>query len=225
MRLLPASTSGLCDASEATPRGLDRDDWAELSRIRHEPTRKRKIAVRTVLRFALSKAVGGQVPSSAWRFARSPGGRPFVALRIPKVYFSVSHTDGLSVIAVSRICPVGIDTEVEQSRADTQFIQSFLSRRELVAIASIAPEERPAALMRFWTLKEAYAKLVGIGVSADFRSLEFALDAPRDTYDPGAPEEYMATRFRTWRWRGPCGPCHVALATGHPQGIRQYCHG
>jgi 4'-phosphopantetheinyl transferase len=216
MRFLPTNTFGFYAASEVIPRALDWHDWDELTRIRHEPTRNRKIAVRAVLRFALSHTVDGHVSPSAWRFARSADGRPFVAVGMPKVHFSVSHTDGLSVIAVSRSFPVGIDTEVEQISDDTRFIRSFLSPRELMALASIEPEERAAVLLKLWTLKEAYVKLVGVGVGADFRHLEFGLDPPHLMYDRGATLESVATRFRTWRLPGPRGACHVALAIGHP---------
>ena len=216
MRLLPTSTFGFGAASKVITRALDWNDWDELNRIRHEPTRNRKIAVRAVLRFALSHVAGGYVSPSGWRFARSADGRPLAAVGMPKVHFSVSHTDGLSVIAASRNCPVGIDTEVDRRYDDIRFIRSFLSPRELMALASIQPEERAAVLLKLWTLKEAYAKLVGIGVAADFRHLEFGLDPPHVMYDRSATVESVATRFRTWRLRGPRGACHVALAIGHP---------
>jgi 4'-phosphopantetheinyl transferase len=200
---------------------LNQDDRDEIAQVRHEATRNRKLAARVALRFALSHAADGEIPPSAWRFEKTVNGRPLVAADLPLVRFSVSHTDGLSAIAVSRTRPVGIDIEAEPCCADPEFIQSFLSTRERAGLARLSQTERAGALLKLWTLKEAYAKLVGTGLAADLRSFEFDLDPPRLLSGCEAAEKELATRFKLWRSPSPRGFCHLALAVGQPQIRRQ----
>jgi 4'-phosphopantetheinyl transferase len=206
----------------AANRVLTRADWDEINGIRHAATRLRAIAARTALRTALSHAVDGQVPASAWRLARTPCGKPYVCPELPPVHFNVSHTDGLSVIAVSRDRPVGIDIEANQISLDDEFVRTFLSRREWDAVRRLPQGRRQHDTIRLWTLKEAYAKLLGTGISADFKSLEFQLDPARLMSSRESAKEGRGTRFLSWSVSGPTGSCQLTLAIGQPRPRRTH---
>jgi 4'-phosphopantetheinyl transferase len=202
-------------------RVLTQADWDEIDGIRHAATRLRTIAARTALRTVLSHAVDGQVPASAWRLSRTPCGKPYVHPDLPPVHFNVSHTDGLSVIAVSRDRPVGIDVEAAQTSLEEEFVRTFLSRPEWNGVRRLPEARRQRDVVRLWTLKEAYAKLLGTGISADFTSLEFHLD-PARLMSNGVSVEDRGTRFLSWSVSGPKGSCHLALAIGQPRPRRTH---
>jgi phosphopantetheinyl transferase len=93
-------------------------------------------------------------------------GRPTLPL-VPAPDFSLAHTDGLALIAVGAIGPVGID--VERSRpvklgADriTRLIDVGAALAGAGKDAASAPVD--AAVIRAWTRLEAFGKALGTGI-------------------------------------------------------------
>jgi len=209
-----------CAAADGALDGLRESlthaDLAEINRVRHEATRAHMATARAQLRIALTHAVSGRIPAHAWRFERAASGQLSVHPDLPRLRFSVSHTDGLAAVAVSRHRPVGIDIEAEHGAMDGAFLKAFLSRREWKAMRRLPEAERARAAIHRWTLKEAYAKLLGIGLAADLTGFEFHLDPARLMSHCEAADAGRGTRFWTWPVPGPRGSCHLALAVGQP---------
>jgi 4'-phosphopantetheinyl transferase len=205
----------------STDRLLAADDWKEIDGVRHAGTRTRMIAARSTLRTALSRLVGQQVVPTAWRFARTALGRPYIVHpELRSVHFSVSHSDGLSVIAVSPGRPVGIDVEAEHSGLEDEFVRSFLSRREWSGIQFAPEAQRRRDIIRLWTLKEAYTKLLGIGITADLKGFEFELDPLRLVPGLASSEQRRPPSFHGFSVDGPRGRHQLALAVGCKEGAR-----
>ena len=201
-------------------RVLTEADWEEIDGVRHAGTRTRMIAARKTLRTALSRLVGQQVEPTAWRFARSPLGKPYVLPDLPCVHFSVSHTDGLSVVAVSRDRRIGIDIEAEQSGLEHEFVRSFLSQREWNAVSLLSEAQRRRDVIRLWTLKEAYTKLLGIGIATDLQSFEFKLDPPQLVPSPAIARPGPPASFYSLSVDAPRSLYQLALAVGRKDGGR-----
>ena len=70
-------------------------------------------------------------------------------------------------------------------------------------------------LIRLWTLKEAYAKLIGIGAGVDFSSLGFSFISLRLTHGAACENELQA-HFETMFVSNGNGLSHVSLAIGMP---------
>ncbi|MFF0504113.1 4'-phosphopantetheinyl transferase family protein [Streptomyces fimicarius] len=94
----------------------------------------------------------------------APHGRP--VLPGEPLHFSLSHCDGLSLIAVAA-APVGVDVEPVPDPRTLVEAADVLHPMEAVELAALAPMSRPAAFARVWTRKEAYLKGLGIGLGAD----------------------------------------------------------
>jgi 4'-phosphopantetheinyl transferase len=195
---------------------LDREDWQAIARVRDEHARDLLRATRITLRRALSHAVGNQIQPEAWRFQTSAYGKPQVTrgAGLPRVQFCVSHIDTMAVIAVSRDAPVGVDIETIGQSCDATLIEGFCSPRERRALAHLNGPHRARAFARLWTLKEAYAKLTGTGLAADFRFLEFGAGpelfsvACQTQHGPGE------VTLQSWLTQTPAGSCQVAVAVG-----------
>lgn len=94
------------------------------------------------------------------------------ALSAPDLCFNISHSHGLAVCAFA---PEAVGIDVEMIRP----VRENLARRilsaaeyERFAIAGISSDE---VFMRFWTLKEAYGKQIGLGISYPVSDTSFAL--------------------------------------------------
>ncbi|MFE0701009.1 4'-phosphopantetheinyl transferase family protein [Streptomyces sp. NPDC058872] len=93
-----------------------------------------------------------------------PHGRPVLPGR--RLHFSLSHCEGLSLIALAST-PVGVDIERVPAPHTVAEASEVLHPAEAAELATLAPALRPAAFARVWTRKEAYLKGLGIGLGAD----------------------------------------------------------
>lgn len=95
----------------------------------------------------------------------------------PEVHFNLSHAKGIAACIVSgREC--GIDCEsVREFRPNVMKRAFTEAERELVM--SSAEDERDLMFFRIWTLKEAYIKMIGKGLSFPLNEAEFGFDNGR----------------------------------------------
>lgn len=107
-------------------------------------------------------------------FSSNKYGKPF--LPGCNFQFNLSHSGTFALLAVSPVHKVGID--VEQVRPDVEMDnlgRRFFSQSENSELMSILPEVRMTAFYRCWTLKEAYIKAHGLGLSLPLDSFDVSL--------------------------------------------------
>lgn len=92
------------------------------------------------------------------------------------VYFSITHTKHHVFCALSHR-PIGIDAEEADRDIDLRLAEKILSPKEK-AQWSACPDKR-LGLLRFWVLKESYAKLCGRGWGGYLCETDFDLNDPR----------------------------------------------
>jgi 4'-phosphopantetheinyl transferase len=191
---------------------LDGHDWAAIGRIRDVALRDHARATRIALRLALSHAVAGAVSPRGWRFSRTSYGKPQIAPELPQMHFCMSHTDAVSVIAVSAHAPVGVDAETMVESLDDKLVASFCSAAERRALARLPAGERQRAFTELWTLKEAYSKLTGTGLATDFRSVAFQVETGRQVADRHTEHRLGDARLISWHAEAAGGLAHVSVA-------------
>lgn len=101
-------------------------------------------------------------------------GKPYFA--DSPVHFSISHTKGLVFCVLSRK-NVGMDAEPVDRPIDLRLAQKILSPGELARYE--AADHKQAALLKLWVLKEAHAKLTGLGLRGYPNHTDFDPDDPR----------------------------------------------
>ena len=101
-------------------------------------------------------------------------GKPYFATG--NVHFSISHTkDHVFCVLADR--EVGIDAEELSRSVNLGLAQKVLSPGELEQYQ--AAQDKNKALLTFWVLKEAAAKMSGEGLRGYPNGTNFALDDPR----------------------------------------------
>jgi 4'-phosphopantetheinyl transferase len=174
---------------------LTSEDWAEIGAMREGATRRRAFGMRSFLREALSASLGGAVKPGEWRFGRSMYGKPHVADGLLQIEFSISHTEHISLLAISRR-RLGIDVEARAVTGWREIAVDHFSRRERAMLNRAPAAAREEVFLRIWTAKEAYAKLLGVGL---------AFDVPANDCGPG-------TDLASWSTESLCGRVVVSLA-------------
>jgi 4'-phosphopantetheinyl transferase len=127
-------------------------------------------------------------------------GRPELVQRRagPRLRFNLSHTHGLVACALSFEHDVGVDVEhVDRRVGIAEVAPRVFSPREREGLdAQETDALRRARFFELWTLKEAYIKAIGKGLSAPLAQITFELEesGPRVVFGPGVADD--ATRYR-----------------------------
>jgi 4'-phosphopantetheinyl transferase len=141
----------------------------ELARARRgtPPVHRRRVLLRAALRSALAAELGtdpARVP-----LVTTPTGRPSVASPAGSAFIDISGSasGGLGIVAVGRACRVGVDLELVLPWSSDVLDEGWLGRGERLALVGLPPAERPVAVARCWTQKEAVLKGRGTGLHQD----------------------------------------------------------
>lgn len=217
--------SFVSDGGKGPPHGielLDKDDKRRYARLHLRSDQNRFLTAHILLRLALSDAVNGAVRPAEWCFERDEHGKLKSARGLPKLHFSLSHEEQMSVVAVSATNPVGIDVEPLPACPVAPPVWSAAAPAERVFLSQESAEDRAHDFLRLWALKEAYAKMLGLGHGLDFCSLEVDL-ARRQLRQA---EIDCKAAFETHMLWCPDDCYFVALAVGidHPTSIDSRGH-
>ena len=150
---------------------LSAGDWQLINCRKRTSERDSAIALQVCLRFALSSLVHWKHSPAAWRFGRTAFGKPFIE-HGPNIYFSLTHSGTLSAIALSRACSVGIDVETAAPDLCVDLMEDYLSPAERNFVRHLPRGLREREFLRLWTLKEAFAKSTGLGLSMNLSEID-----------------------------------------------------
>lgn len=141
-----------------------------------------------------------------WVFVRDAYDKPTVAgpPGVPWPRFNLSNTDGLVACAVSMTVPlVGVDVEPATRHVEVeQLADRFFSPVEAADLRSRPPAHQLLRFFTYWTLKEAYIKACGQGLSIPLAQFAFHLAAGGEitvTFDPRLADDPAAWRYRLFR--------------------------
>ena len=175
---------------------LDPGELAQADRFRFNEDRTTYIAAHWLLRHALASV--GHLPPNEWKFVADPKGKPLLdrALGLRDLSFNLSHTRGFVACAVGVGGMIGIDVEARTRRPpDLDIAERFFSAPEVAILQGAPPELQLEIFLRFWTLKEAFIKATGEGLSRALDSFSFSLDPVSIAFDPDDAEEAARWRF------------------------------
>lgn len=176
--ILLVALDGVSEAERtACARWLTPDERRRSERLLRPEARLQHIVGRALLRTTLSRYA--DVPPGDWRFRADAFGKPQIdqpALS-RDLRFNLSHTDGLVTLAVTEGLEVGVDVENIGRNLDAIGLARTAFAPEEVATVERAPlHERQQRFFALWTLKEAYSKARGLGLSLPFDTFSFDLD-------------------------------------------------
>jgi 4'-phosphopantetheinyl transferase len=169
---------------------LDPMELTKADRFRFDGDRTTYIAAHWLLRQALA-CVGGRSPEE-WRFVAEPNGKPRLdrALGPAGLEFNLSHTRGFVACAVGFGGMIGIDVEAcSRTPANLDIAERFFSAPEVAILRRTPAKLRPETFLRLWTLKEAFIKATGEGLTRALDSFSLSLDPVSIAFNPDRPDE------------------------------------
>ncbi|HEX8616442.1 MAG TPA: 4'-phosphopantetheinyl transferase superfamily protein, partial [Thermoanaerobaculia bacterium] len=150
---------------------LDESELARAARFLFERDRVLFATTHAFLRIVLARHTGG-----ALTFVATDHGKPELTDR--RVRFNLSHTRGLVLVGITGSADLGVDVEVIDERNRERGLHSLAARvfteRERRTWTGGAEwfYER-------WTMKEAYIKARGFGLTLDLQAFGFRDEEPR----------------------------------------------
>ncbi|MBL4837435.1 MAG: 4'-phosphopantetheinyl transferase superfamily protein [Kordiimonadaceae bacterium] len=139
--------------------------------------KKSYIAAHAITRSLLSTWIDG-CPTD-WRFSISALGKPEVILPkcVPRLRINLAHTRGMVVVALTVDHDIGVDIEwLGRKSSFLDLAKTVFTSEEQALLAAAPPEEKKALFLTLWTLKEAYIKAIGKGLSLPLDSFHYSLD-------------------------------------------------
>ncbi|HTX88206.1 MAG TPA: 4'-phosphopantetheinyl transferase superfamily protein [Bacteroidales bacterium] len=156
---------------------LSRTESERSQRFRFRNDRDSYIIVHGLLRMMLSTFLG--IPAAALDIRYNEFGKPYLPGENAGVFFNLSHSSGVSVLAFSRGSEIGVDVEKINPAFDyLPVAERFFTPSELRYIRreKAFPYER---FFEIWTRKEAFLKAIGVGIT---EHLDVEVSENRNTF-------------------------------------------
>lgn len=206
---------------------LNEEEIARWGRFHFEKDRLQFLLTRVLVRTVLSRYA--PVAPADWTFSNNAHGRPKISSVHPaaaSISFNISHNRELIALAVTMDRAIGVDIEANsKQQAPVDIANHHFAKAEVEELNALSVEERPYRFFEYWTLKEAYIKARGLGLSIPLDKFSFELARPgRIRLKIAKSLNDRAGDWRLWQFQ-PDATHVLALcvnATGGPQTIRAH---
>ena len=140
----------VCDIGEKL---ICSERWDEICSVKNDKVRREKYYVWRLLEYALEHTFGAKAKDL--RFGRDNSGRWFC----DRYEFSLSHSEGMLCVAVSRT-PVGVDIEKLRAPRSDRMAEMILTPSETEVYQSLAKADKERYLIEKWCAKESIFKFI-----------------------------------------------------------------
>ena len=193
-------------------------DWEQLlsvaerdraARFRFAIDRQRFIVRRAMLRQLVAGYVGQ--PAAALEFTTNSFGKPQLATAgaAGNLQFNLSGAAGCALYGFTRNNALGVDLAHHRTEFDwREIVAHFFHPNEAAHIRQLPPPEQAREFYQLWTLKEAFVKARGVGLTDPLAQADFT------ALLRNAPEPFTDGAGRRWRWISwePTATAAAALA-------------
>lgn len=180
---------------------LSSDELKRWDAIGAKQVRETFLIARALLRTGLSRYA--QISPEDWQFVIGDHGKPEIhAGQNPSLCplrFNLSHTQDLIVCGITVGSSLGVDVEYTPRHSRLESIaQRFFSAPEIAQLEGASKDTMRTDFFRFWTLKEAYLKARGTGITLPLGKFGFDLTNPSGPdiwFDPSLQDTPLAWCF------------------------------
>lgn len=155
---------------------LEEHELDRASRFHFEKHRRHFIAARGALRQLLSQYL--DTKPEAFRLAYGAYGKPALngEHKHSRLRFNMSHSHEVALFAFAEDMEVGVDLEhIRADFASEEIARRYFSRREVETFNALPQHDQVAAFFRCWTRKEAFIKVIGLGLSQPLDQFDVTL--------------------------------------------------
>lgn len=147
--------------------------------MKEKQLQRQALLARVLVRTSLARYTDGKINPKSLKFRKNSFGKPEVIWpfekhnvnewKPPPLCFNLAHTSSLIACGVTTKSSVGIDVEEKGRRMSNnilKFARRYFSLSEIAWLEGFPdPERQRQKFVQLWTLKEAYVKALGRGIS------------------------------------------------------------
>jgi 4'-phosphopantetheinyl transferase len=204
------------EAAQACVPLLSEDEHERWQAFKFSRHAREYLATHALARIALAQH--HPIAPQDWRFKLNDYGKPIASPECG-LRFNLSNSPGLVVCLIARETEVGVDVEPCACAAEiAKLAPTVFSSQELVQLEALRGPERLDRALRLWTLKEAYIKARGMGLSLPLKKFSFLFggaEGIRLQLDPAVDDEPERWRFCLLEHAGHC-IAHMAERAAAP---------
>lgn len=180
---------------------LRESERARAARFVFPRNRVEYIAAHVLARRALAAATGN--PAAAFHFEAGTQGKPMTRLgdRGAGVHFNLSHTKGMVAVAVAPF-ELGLDVEPLDRSVNLSIAGRYFCPEEIAWLNALPEERQGEGFLRLWTLKEAFIKATGLGLTQALDSFWFEVVPPAIRFKAAIAEDPASWRFEQRDFEG-----------------------
>jgi 4'-phosphopantetheinyl transferase len=200
---------------------LSPDERTRHARLIFERDRRDFAVAHALLRQMLSAHVDR--PPREWTFVPGPHGKPMLEPEASgcTLSFNLAHTHGLVTCAITTGTDIGIDVEpIDRGGAALELAQRYFSSVEVAEIERLTGRARETRFIEIWTLKEAYVKAIGDGLTRPVDEFWFTFEESRrlgfESSDPDDSADWSFALF------APSPEYRLAVAVRGPSTTRRF---
>ncbi len=161
------------DTIETLASHLDENEWAKADKFRFETERLNYVISHGARREILAKYL--ECLPNVIKFKENYYGKPFLRENKKRIYFNLSHSHEIALLAVAKKRRIGVDIEAIRKNFDEiNIAEQFFSTSEIETLQSLPRNLRTKAFFDCWTRKEAFIKAVGQGLSYPLKEFSVA---------------------------------------------------
>jgi 4'-phosphopantetheinyl transferase len=156
---------------------LDAAEREKASRFVFARNRIEYAAAHVLVRHALAAATGH--PPAAFRFEAGAHGKPtaWIGRETAGIHFNLSHSKGLVAVALG-LCELGLDVEPIRHSVNLAVARHAFAPEEIAWLEGLSEGRQAEGFLRLWTLKEAFIKATGLGLSQPLDTFWFEVFPP-----------------------------------------------
>ena len=136
-------------------------------------------------------------PAEGWCLERDKYGKPRLTAGsgFPDLRFNISHSSGAVIAAMSLGRDIGVDVESKKLQIDhLELARAYFAAAEIELIEALPEARQRDAFFALWTLKEAYVKAQGKGLSIPLSAFTVTLNPPNIAFSSESlerPEQWF----------------------------------
>jgi len=179
---------------------LSEEECIQQKRFYFEKDRHQYLITRAMVRSVLSLYETSIAPQE-WTFQKNDFGKPLISNQslIKPLNFNISHTEQLIIMAITSNRKIGVDVEyLPRLGKILDIANRFFSPAEVRQLLALPPEKQKNRFFDLWTLKEAYIKACGMGLSIPLNHFRYSFSRRGKisiSFDPARQDQPESWQF------------------------------
>lgn len=150
------------------------EELKKIQQYKNEKDRHNALVTRAFIRLILSSYV--DISPQDWSFSKNEHGKPQVTQNSILLRFNLSHNNDLIICAICLDQEIGCDIERYDRKVNISAISKrFYSKHEHAYLNKLCESEKQKQFIQLWTLKEAFVKATGYGISLGLNTFSFII--------------------------------------------------